>query len=137
MFIPPVVIDTNIFVGAAFNPDSASGRIIDAVRDQQLRLVWNDDTRTETMSVLSTIPPIDEQQFADLFDEAGHYSGPTDPQRFEVIADATDRKFAALAAAGSTVVVSNDSDLLDVRAQLPVAVQRPSQFVDYCGVFSN
>ncbi len=124
-----IVIDTNVFVGAAFSPASSSGQILAAVADGRLQLVWDDATRGETMRVLAKIPPIDEDEFVDLFDDDGHFDGSTTPEDFEIVADPADRKFAALAAAADVVLISNDSDLLDVRDELPVQVQTPSEFV--------
>jgi ATP-binding cassette subfamily B protein/subfamily B ATP-binding cassette protein MsbA len=41
-----VVLDTNVFVAAGFNPGSHSA-LVAAVRDGRLRLVWDDATHTE------------------------------------------------------------------------------------------
>lgn len=135
MFIPPAVIDTNVFVGAAFNPSSHSARITDALHRGELVLVWNRATRSETLRILAQIPPVDEQPFAELFGESGHYTGATSPGRFEAIPDPEDRKFAALADATGTVVVSSDSDLTGVRDRLDIVVRTPSEFVEHSGVF--
>ena len=137
MFTPPAVIDTNVFVGAAFNPDSSSAQIIDAIRDGRLVLVWNEQTRRETLHVLQKIPPVDESQFTSLFDDKGHYDGPIHPQRFQLVEDRSDRKFAAIADATGTVVVSNDSDLLEVRDELDIVVRSPSKFITHSGVFDE
>ncbi len=48
-----VVLDTNVFVAAGFNSRSASARIIKAVRLRQIRMIWNDATRTEIELILS------------------------------------------------------------------------------------
>ena len=37
---PQVDLDTNVFVGAGFNPRSHSALLIDAVRDGRLRMEW-------------------------------------------------------------------------------------------------
>ena len=42
MRVPAVVLDTNVFIAAAFKPRSDSGRVVDAVRSGTLRLVWNE-----------------------------------------------------------------------------------------------
>jgi uncharacterized protein len=42
---PRVVLDTNVFVGAGFNPRSHSALLLDAVRDGRLRMVWDDAIR--------------------------------------------------------------------------------------------
>jgi predicted nucleic acid-binding protein len=42
---PSVVLDTNVFVAAGFNPRNASTKIVEAVKLEQLRMVWNEATR--------------------------------------------------------------------------------------------
>ncbi len=54
-----VVLDTNVWVAAGFNPDSSAAQIIQAIRDGDLRLVWNEATRRETRQILTQIPPLD------------------------------------------------------------------------------
>ena len=39
-----VVIDTNVFVAAGFNPRSAAARILAAVREGRFQLIWNEPT---------------------------------------------------------------------------------------------
>jgi predicted nucleic acid-binding protein len=51
-----VVIDANVFVAAGFNASSASARIVGAVREGRLRLLWNTPTRNETETILRRIP---------------------------------------------------------------------------------
>ncbi len=46
-----VVIDTNVFVAAGFNPRSASARILTGIREGRFRLIWNEPTRRETKEV--------------------------------------------------------------------------------------
>lgn len=124
-----VVIDTNILVAAGFKKKSASGRIVEAVAANRLVLVWNQATREESLYIVGKIPPLDEEHFAGLFRSEGRFDEPLDEVGFEVIADQSDRKFAALAAAAGVVLVSNDSDFLDVRESLAVEVMRPSEFI--------
>ena len=40
-----VVIDTNVFVAAGFNPRSASGQILASVREGRFRLIWNEPNK--------------------------------------------------------------------------------------------
>jgi PIN domain len=47
-----VVLDTNVFVAAGFNPGSHSARLVEAVRDGRLRMVWNDATHAEIEHVM-------------------------------------------------------------------------------------
>jgi uncharacterized protein len=125
-----VVLDTNIFVAAAFNRRSSAARIVQRLREGSWLLVWNQATRRETKAVLTQIPPISWDEFADLFTAAAEFSGDTEPERFSFIEDADDRKFAALAEAAGAVLVSNDDHLLSQRAQLPFAVLTARELID-------
>lgn len=137
MFVPPVIIDTNIFVAAGFNRDSSSRRIIDAIDRGDLVQVWNDQTRRETLHVVGKIPPLSRDSLEPLFRDDGFYPGATEPAEFEIIGDESDRKFAALAKSCAVVLVSNDSDILAVRDELKISVFRPSEYVDRVGVLSG
>ena len=124
-----VVIDTNVFVAAGFNPRSASARLLDGVRDGRFRLIWNRPTRNETEMILRRIPRLDWQRFAELFRPEGEYSDPVDPEVFAVIPDPDDRKFAALSAAAKAPLVTNDSDLLAYRDIIGTEVLTPHEFM--------
>lgn len=123
-----VVLDTNLFVAAGFNPHSASARIVDQVRGGDLRLVWNEGTRAETRAVLEKIPPLAWNDFADLFRRQDRFEGETRPDAFGHIPDATDRKFAALADAAGALLLTSDQDLLDSREGGRVPIFSPTEF---------
>lgn len=123
------VLDTNIFVAAGFNDSSACARLMDKVRGGALLLVWHRATRAETKSVLKSIPNLSWQYDEGLFTDAGEYEGPLDEDRFEAVADASDRKFAALAAATDTILVSHDDDLLGAGRALPIRVLRAHEML--------
>jgi uncharacterized protein len=123
-----VVLDTNVFVAAGFNPRSASARIVDAVKRGQLRMVWNDATRRETERIVRQIPPLRTHAIEDLFHPADRFTSATDPERFAEIPDPDDRKFAALAHAASATLISNDGHLLQFRDRMGVKVATPDEF---------
>jgi predicted nucleic acid-binding protein len=125
---PAVVGDTNILVAAGFNPRSTSRKIVDAVRQGQLRMVWNDATRREIERIMHQIPPLRAQPVAELFRPADRFTGPTHPERFADVPDPDDRKFAALAHAAGTPLISNDEHLLGRRYRLDLTVLTPSEF---------
>ena len=79
-----VVLDTNVFVAARFNPRSHSARLVPAVRDGRLRMVWNDTTRAEIEHVMRQIPPISWARIADLFRSEDRFAGATNPRQFVV-----------------------------------------------------
>ena len=71
-----VVIDTNVFVAALFNPKSASASILEGVREGRFRLIWNQPTRRETEMILRRIPRLDWQTVAGLFRPEEEFAGP-------------------------------------------------------------
>jgi predicted nucleic acid-binding protein len=125
---PIVVLDTNVFVAAGFNPRSASARIIEAVRRGAVPIVWSDATRAETERIMRRIPPLSADAFLDLFRSEDRFDGPADPDAFGHVPDAEDRKFAALAVAAGATVVSNDGHLLGA-AGGELSVLSPGEFL--------
>jgi uncharacterized protein len=53
-----VVLDTNVLVAAGFNRASHSARIVQAIEDGQIEMMWNDATRREASKIAQQIPPI-------------------------------------------------------------------------------
>ncbi len=124
-----VVLDTNVFVAAAFNPRSHAARIVEAVREGRLRLVWNEETRRETRRVLERIPPISWEPFADLFRDEGRHRGAVNPGWFGQVGDPDDRKFGALAYAAGATLITQDDDLLTGRSNVGVPILTPAEFL--------
>jgi predicted nucleic acid-binding protein len=123
-----IILDTNVFVAAGFNPGSSSARILNAVEAGDLRLVWNEATRRETEAILRKIPPLSWERWARLFRDSDRYQGDTHPQHFIYVTDPDDRKFAALAAATGGTLVTNDEHLLAHREQADLTIRSPAQF---------
>ena len=117
-----VVLDSNVFVAAAFNKRSSSAQLVEWVRSERLRLMWHPSTLEETRHQLEKIPPISWEPFAGLFQEAGRIEGELALNPYEFVGDRDDRKFAAAAEKAGAVLVSNDQDLLSVAARLRVPV---------------
>ena len=124
-----VVIDTNVFVAAGFNPRSASARILDGVRDGRFRLIWNEPTRQETEMILRRIPRLDWQKAADLFRPGEEFTGPADPAAFAAIAEPDDRKFAALSAAANAPLVTSDKLVLAQQGRIGIEIVTPRDFL--------
>jgi predicted nucleic acid-binding protein len=127
--LPAVILDTNVFVGAGFNPSSSSAKLVEAVRAGRLRMVWSEATRGEVEGVLSRIPPLSWAHVAGLFRREDEYRGETRPMDFGYIRDPADRKFAALSDAADTSLVTSDDDLLRGRKRARVAILTPAEFV--------
>ena len=124
-----LVVDTNVFVAAGFEPASASARLLDAIARGRCRMMWHRTTRRETERVLRRIPRLDWQRFAPLFRPEWEHEGALDLAPFGAIEDAGDRKFAALAAATGSILISSDSHVLARRDALPVRVLKPGEFL--------
>jgi predicted nucleic acid-binding protein len=124
-----LVIDTNVFVAACFNPKSASARVLAEVRDRRVRLVWNEPTRRETQMILQRIPRLNWQSAAGLFRPDAEFSAPTDPEAFALIADPGDRKFAALTRAANALLVTNDRHLLAQSTAACITALTPMGFL--------
>jgi predicted nucleic acid-binding protein len=84
-----VILDTNVFVGAGFNPRSASARIISEIRAGRLRMIWNDATRREIERILRKIPPLSGMEIADLFRDDDRHEGDTHAEQFTHVTDPT------------------------------------------------
>ncbi|MBW3599915.1 MAG: PIN domain-containing protein [Planctomycetes bacterium] len=123
-----IVLDTNVFVGAGFNPASASARIISEIRAGRLRMNWNDATRREIERILRKIPPLSRMEIADLFRDENRYEENTHAEQFTHVPDPDDRKFAALANATGAVLVTSDDHLLSARGQARAPIQTPGEF---------
>lgn len=126
--LEPVILDTNVFVAAGFNRGSAAAHIIEAVRKGDVRMVWNEATRRETLAIIGRIPPLAHHPVDDLFRAADRFDGTTYPECFSQIADPDDRKFAALAQATAATLITRDSHLLEHRAALPFLILTATEF---------
>lgn len=125
-----VVLDTNVFVGAGFNPGSASAALLRAVEDGRLRMPWSDATRAEVERILRKIPPLAWSDVEGLFREEDHVEGEPDPGGLEWIPDPDDRPFAALARSAEAALVSADDDLLGGRERAGFPVWTPGEAKD-------
>lgn len=129
MTLRAVLLDTNVFVAAGFKPRSHSAQIVGHVRDGLLPMVWNEQTHQETAFIVRKIPPLSWDAIAPLFRPEDCYTGDLFPDRFDLISDPADIKFAALADATGAVLITMDNDLLSIRDSVAIAILTPSEFV--------
>ena len=129
VLVKRIVIDTNVFVAAGFNPRSAAARLLAAVREGRLQMIWNEPTRRETEMILCQIPHLDWESVADLFEPEMEFLGPVGSERFVFVPDPEDRKFAALSVAGQAPLVTNDNHLLSHKNSIGVDVLTPRAFL--------
>ena len=114
------IFDTNVFVGAAFNRRSASARLIEAVREGRIEMIWCEATRAETCRILTKIPPISWEAVEDVFLAAHEAPVVVDLADVAFVTDPEDRKFAALSLAEACPIVTSDDDLLSHADKLDV-----------------
>ena len=84
-----LVLDTNVFVAAGFEPKSASARLLEALRQGRCRIIWHRTTQRETERVLRRIPPLGWQRFAALFWPEEEHPAELDLTPFDAIEDPT------------------------------------------------
>jgi predicted nucleic acid-binding protein len=123
-----IVIDTNVFVAAGFNPRSASARVLAAVQQGRFQLTWNKPTQRETEMILRRIPRLDWERVAILFQPEGEFTGPS-ILAFALVRDRDDRKFAALSAAAKRPLVTSDNHLLADRNIIGIDALTPRAFL--------
>jgi predicted nucleic acid-binding protein len=125
---PAAVLDTNVFVAAGFNPASHAARLLDAIRDGRLRMVWSQATRGEIERMLRRIPRLSWSSVAELFRAEDRHPGDTHPERFDYVPDPADRYFAALADAADVPLVTSDAHLLSGRGRARTPILTAGEF---------
>lgn len=128
-----VVVDTNIFVAAEFNPDSHSAELIRLIRAGELALLWDEKTFAETRAILEKIPPLNWDEFEPLFRPDYQVPRAESAPDFHAIEDPEDRKFAALAKRTGAPLVTNDDHLLSVRDSLRITILTPREYLQGTG----
>jgi uncharacterized protein len=128
-----VILDTNVFVSGAFF-GGIPARILGAWRNSRIQPVLSAEIFEEYRRVGQILedryPGVDPEPLLALL--AVHAEFVEAPALAEpVSADPDDDKFLACAiAAGMTVIVSGDKDLVDQSGWRGVRVLRPRQFAD-------
>lgn len=126
---PKIVLDSNIFVGAAFNAQSNSARLVEWVREGRLRLIWHELTLAETRFQLEKIPPLAWEPVAALFASRNQFRDDLPLADYTFIDDPDDRKFAALAEKTEALLITSDEHLLSAATYLNVPVLTPAAAV--------
>lgn len=123
-----LVLDTNVFVAAAYKPESSSRRLLDAVTAGRATLLVSRPVFGEYREVLPAAvrSAKAEQQVRAWIAQAE----PIDAGRGQrvVQADPSDDKFVSLALAGrADAIVSSDGHLLGMAGKIDVPVLRPGE----------
>ena len=126
-----IVIDTNIFVGSAWDASSASRRIVDACHAGRFELVVSPAVKREYARILPRAirKRASLESILPLIEGAVVVEPESVPR--VVAADPADDKFFATAlAGGAEVLISNDQQVLDSRPEKgKLDVLRPGPFV--------
>ena len=127
-----VVLDTNVFVAAGFNPRSHSARLLDAVRLGRLRMVWGQfhPGGSGTCIAADSATVLDQRRSAVSAEDK--FEGTTQPQKFSFVPDPADRKLAAKADAARVPLVTSDGGLQMAAAQMKIPVLKPGEFQRRC-----
>ena len=127
-----VVLDTNVFISGVFF-SGPPRRILEAWRDGKLSVAFSVEILEEYQRVGDRLgekyPSVDLRPFLQLLGVEGKLvdAGELDER---VSPDSDDDKFLACAlAAGSKLVISGDSDVLEVSGWKGVKVVTPAEFV--------
>jgi putative PIN family toxin of toxin-antitoxin system len=130
-----VVLDTNVLVSGIFF-GGLPGRLLDAWADGRLELVLSPAILDEYLRVCERIaesrPALEYESVLTAI--AGHGVLVADPTWDEPITvDPADDKFILCARSADAVVVSGDSDLLEVSGWEGVHVLKPRDLLDQLG----
>jgi putative PIN family toxin of toxin-antitoxin system len=122
-----VVLDTNVLVAAAYNPGSASRRVVEACLGGELTAVLSPALRREYEFVLARA--LRRQPYLEQIRRLLESTEAVDPTRTPrvVLADPDDDKLVAAALAAGAVLVTNDAHLLAVAGHEGLRVVRPTE----------
>lgn len=126
---PCVVLDTNLFVAACWNPTSASATIIAMCRSGDLRALITDAIVRELRRIVPRAVrsrPACLEQMESFIASAGRVTAVEVPERSE---DPDDQKFLECAAAGADFLITSDDHLLRMRQVAQAEIVKPSAFL--------
>ena len=130
---PParVVLDTNVLIAAAYNPGSASARIVNLCRDGRLSMVVSPDLEREYDLMLHrALHGKANREAIDAAIDRAKLCFPAETPRV-VTADPTDDMLLAAAVEGqANALVTNDAEVLKVDSYHGVRILRPREFLD-------
>ena len=123
-----ILIDTNVFVAAAYSEGSASAKIVNAVRQKKFQLVVSPAIMQEYEAVLSRAIRSDvaRERVWQTIEAAENVTPEQNPP---VTEDRSDDKFLAAAVASeASAIVTSDQHLLAVHPYEGIDILKPSMF---------
>lgn len=132
-----VLIDTNVLVAAAYNPGSASRKIISGVEAGAFGLIVSPDIVREYKTVLPKAIRSDAAR-SRVWRSIEHAESVAPAEVPYVTADRTDDKFLAAALAGAAdAIITSDGHLLAVHPYERIEILQPVVFWDRFGDDQN
>jgi uncharacterized protein len=131
----PLVLDTNILIAAAYAPQSASHRIVQACLEGRYRLVVSDPLQREYERMVGQAVRSGQfdERLAALLNSSQRVQAAV--HEHQVPADPDDDKVLATAVAGQAhAIVTNDQHLLVLNPYRGIRIERPSVFLASCQV---
>lgn len=127
--IPRVVLDTNVLLAAAYNPGSASARLVRLCVDGRLTMIVSPDLEREYELMLDRAlhGNADREAIEAARDRAELYF-PEDTPRVVAADPADDMLLAAAVEGGAEVLVTNDVEVLKLETYRGVRILRPAEF---------
>jgi len=127
-----VVLDTNVFVSGVFF-GGIPGQILQAWRDNLIRIVLSEDIVKEYVDVLDRLvdryPPVSSEPILELL-LSGTEIAAIKPLDKPVSADPDDDKFIACAlSTGTEVIITGDKHLLEHNGYRDLIIVTPSEFI--------
>ncbi len=132
-----VVVDTNVYVSAAFTPDGKPGQVIRTARTGLFDLVISESIMDEINRVLR-YPKIQKrlgwspETIAAYLNELKKFARVTPGLlTLNVVADQSDNRYLECAVEGNAgYIVTGDSDLLDLGEYQGIKIVKPAAFLD-------
>lgn len=124
---PGVVLDTNVLIGAAYNPDSASRRLLDACMRGELIACLSPAVAAEYEFIIDrAIGRRRDSEFLRDWLAAARVVHPRETPAV-VADDPEDDKLVAVALTAKAVLISSDHHLLDVNGIAGLEVLTPGE----------
>jgi len=129
---PKVVLDTNTFISAYYNPNSASAQIIDLCRGGKCQAVFSPRLRKEVELILKQVKARKEFQAVVREFFRGARIVKITREIPLVMEDPDDNKFLNCALRGkANYLVTSDHHLLKLGEYLGTKICKPSQFLSH------
>ena len=131
---PKVVLDTNLFVAARFNPGSSSARIIDGCLEKKYEVISSPRLRREAESILKNVKASEEFRMkARRLFKGAYVIKPAKRVRL-IREDPADNKFLECAVGGrADYLVTSDRHLLRLGRFKGTKICKPGQFLELVG----